>query len=276
MGATSRSRPVWRMTSRKYIAITLTNLQNQLVYAWDALNRSFIILLFMFIFVQLWTAAYESQGVNAIAGLTLANTIWYFLIAEVMQLGQIRHDANISAEVKDGSIAYTIGKPYNYLAYHFFNGLGESITKMGLIFLLGTPIALIYAGRPQVALTHLPFVLLILLLGMVIDFLILSSIGLLAFVVEDTGSFRLIYQKTTFILGGLLIPLDFLPDSLQTVARLLPFQLTTYAPAKLFVAFNWPQFWSLLISGAVWGALLFLLLWAQYRWASGRLAINGG
>ena len=126
----------------KYGAITLANLQNQLAYVWDALGRSLFIVLIMFIFVQLWTAVYESQDTAVIAGLSLSATIWYFLIAEMIELGKFRHDQKISEEVKDGSIAYTLVRPYNYLAYHFFNGLGETLVKMALIFLLGLPVVL--------------------------------------------------------------------------------------------------------------------------------------
>ncbi|MEW5985199.1 MAG: ABC transporter permease [Chloroflexota bacterium] len=265
-----------RLNTLKYGAITLTNLQNQLAYVWDALNRAFFIIIIMFVFVHLWTAAYATQGTNEIAGLTLANTIWYFLIAEVMELGKFRHDVKITEEVRDGSIAYTLNRPYNYLAYHFFNGLGESIVKMGLIFLLGAPICLAYAGWPAVHLVTLPAVLLIMLLATVLDFFVLSIIGLLAFVTEDTNSFRLIYQKLVFILGGLLIPLDFLPEWLQRVARLLPFNLTTYAPAKLFVAFEWGDFGRFLGLQLVWLVIIGGLLTWQYRWAAQRLAINGG
>jgi ABC-2 type transport system permease protein len=260
----------------KYGAITLTNLQNQLAYVWDALSRSFLVLFFMIIFVHLWTAVYNQQGSTVIAGLTLANTIWYFLLAEMMELGRVRHDVNITAEVKDGAIAYTLCRPYNYLAYHFFNGLGEGVVKMVLIFLLGAPIALYYAGSPTLAWEHLPAVLLVIFLAGVLDFLITSMIGLLAFVTEETFSFRLIYSKITFILGGLLIPLDFLPGWLQPVARVLPFNLTTYAPAKLFVAFDPAQFWQFLALYSFWLPLFGLLLNAQYRWATRRLAVNGG
>ncbi len=265
-----------RATGAKYGAITLTNLQNQLAYVWDALNRAFFIVIIMFIFVQLWSAVYESQGAAEIAGLTLANTIWYFLIAEVMELGKMRHDEAITAEVKDGSIAYTLTRPYNYLAYHFFNGLGATVVKMSLIFLLGLPIVVTYAGWPTVRAAHLPAVLLVAVLAVVIDFLVFSIIGLLAFVTEDTFSFRLIYQKLVFILGGLMIPLDFLPAWLQPAARVLPFNLTTYAPAKLFVAFTWQQFWQILGLQGLWITIIGLLLWRQYRWAVRHLAINGG
>jgi ABC-2 type transport system permease protein len=265
-----------RLTTTKYTAITVANLQNQLAYVWEALNRAVFIILIMFIFVQLWTAVFESQGTSEIAGLTLSATIWYFLIAEVMELGKIRHDEKITAEVKDGSIAYTLGRPYNYLAYHFFNGLGETAVKMFLIFLLGLPLVLHYAGRPSIEVAHLPFVMLVAGLALVLDFLVFSIIGLLAFVTEDTFSFRLIYQKLVFILGGLMLPLDFLPDWLQPIARVLPFNLTTYAPAKLFVAFSWAQFWQILTLQFIWLGIFGFILWWQFRWSTRQLVVNGG
>ena len=265
-----------RLIVLKYGAITLMNLQNQLAYVWDALGRAVFIVLIMFIFVQLWTAVYESQGTAEIAGLTLADTIWYFLIAEMIELGKFRHDQSISEEVKDGSIAYTLVRPYNYLAYHFFNGMGESLVKMGLIFLLGLPVVLIYAGLPAITLQGFVAFLLVLLLALLLDFCMASSIGLLAFVVEDTFPFRLIYQKLIFILGGLLIPLDFLPLWLQRIARLLPFSQVTYAPAKLFVAFDWQLFSGTLALQFFWIAVMGAILFFQYRWATRRLAVNGG
>ncbi|MBK8987415.1 MAG: ABC-2 family transporter protein [Chloroflexi bacterium] len=265
-----------RLTTTKYAAITLTNLQNQLAYVWEALNRAVFIVLIMFVFVQLWTAVYESQGVTEIAGLSLSATIWYLLIAETLELGKMRHDERISEEVKDGSVAYTLTRPYNYLAYHFFNGLGETAVKMFFIFLLGLPLVVYYAGWPTLSPAHALPVLLVGVLAVLLDFFAFSMIGLLAFVTEDTASFRLIYQKLVFILGGLMLPLDFLPDWLQPIARVLPFNLTTYAPAKLFVAFTWAQFWQIIALQIIWLSIFGLALWRQYRWAIRQLVVNGG
>ena len=265
-----------RVNSVKYGSITLMNLQNQLAYVWDALNRAVFIVLIMFIFVHLWTAVYESQGSAEIAGLTLANTIWYLLIAEMIELGKFRHDMVISEEVKDGSIAYKLIRPYNYLGYHFCNGLGDTLVKMLLVFVLGLPIVVSYVGWTHINWLQLPLVGLVGGLALLLDFCVMSMIGLLAFVAEDTQSFRLIYQKFTFILGGLMIPLDFLPNWLQDIARVLPFNLTTYAPAKLFVAFSWTQFWQVIGLQLLWLTVLGFLLYRQYRWATQRLAVNGG
>ncbi len=147
---------------------------------------------------------------------------------------------------------------------------------MILIFLLGSPIAIYYAGLPTAQWWQLPLVLLVGLIALLLDFFMASAIGLLAFITEDTFSFRLIYQKIIFILGGLLIPIDFLPDWLQSIARVLPFGLVTYAPAKLFVAFSWEQFLQVIALQFIWMIILGVLLFRQYRWATRRLEVNGG
>ena len=193
-----------------------------------------------------------------------------------MELSRARHDVTISDEVKSGAIAYTLIRPYNYLAYHFFNGLGDVLFQMVCIFLLGLPIVVYYAGLPTIAMLHLPLVGLVVIGAIILDFMIFSIIGLLAFAVEDVGAFRLIYQKLVFILGGLLIPLDFLPGRLQTVARVLPFNLTTYAPAKLFVDFEWAQFRQIVVLQLIWIAIIGVVLTVQYRWATRQLEVNGG
>ncbi len=261
---------------QKYGAITQTNLQNQLAYVWDALGRSFFIVLILFIMIQLWTVVYGSRDSAEIAGMSLQATIWYFLMAEIVELGKFRHDQKISDEVKDGSIAYTLLRPYNYLAYHFFNGLGETLVKMALIFLLGAPIVVWYVGWLSITPQAVLGLMVTLFLAIVLDFCMASGIGLLAFVTEDTFSFRLIYQKLIFILGGLLIPLDFLPTWLQSIAKVLPFSYVTYAPAKLFVSFEPALFVRMVAGQLIWIAIMGAALLWQYRWAKRRLTVNGG
>jgi ABC-2 type transport system permease protein len=122
----------------------------------------------------------------------------------------------------------------------------------------------------------MPGVLLITALALVLDYCLMAGIGLLAFFFEDTAAFRLIYQKINFVLGGLLLPLDFLPDAIQSVARLLPFNLVLYAPSKLFVAWNWEQFAQMLGLQLVWIAIIAGLLALLFRYGARRVSINGG
>ena len=261
----------------KYVAIARINLLNRLAYIWDAVSNSLLIFLFIFIFAQLWGATFEAQGVAVIGGLTLTQTVWYFVWAEMIQMGKIRHVQTVSQEVKDGSLAYTLGRPYNYLLYHFAFGVGDILIQAGVLLAAGGVVAWSQVGPlATFRLETLPLLLVVTALAFVLDFCVLSIIALLAFFMEDVNSLTFIYHKIVFVLGGLLIPVDFLPDWLQSIARVLPFNLVIYAPAKLFVAWDSAQFVQVVVLQVVWIGLVGLVLVGLYRYGTRRLSINGG
>jgi ABC-2 type transport system permease protein len=271
------TRGTWRAQVRKYSAIARINLQNSLAYVWDALSQGIFIVIFIFVFSQLWGTTFKAQNATVIGGLTLNQTIWYFVWAELIQLSKIQVSNTIESEVKDGSLAYTLGRPYNYLLYHFFSGLGGVAIRLVFVLTLGSMIAWIEAGRlVTFRLETLPALLLITALAFVLDYCISAGIGLLAFFVEDTSAFRLIYSKINFVLGGLLLPVDFLPGAIQSVARVLPFNLVLYAPSKLFVAWDGSQFAEMLGLQIVWLAIIGTGLALLFRYGARRVSINGG
>jgi ABC-2 type transport system permease protein len=266
-----------RAQIRKYSAIARINIQNSLAYAWDALGQGIFVILFIFIFSQLWHATFRAQHATEIGGLTLNQTLWYFVWAELIQLTKFNVAYTIDQEVKDGSLSYTLGRPYNYLLYHFFSGLGNVFTRIVFVLIFGALVALIEVGPLHTfRLETLPAVLLVTVLAYILDYCIIAMIGLLAFFFEDTSAFRLIYSKINFVLGGLLIPLDFLPHTVQSVARVLPFNLVLYAPAKLFVAWDGEQFLLVLGLQIVWIGIMAGLLTLFFRYGSQRVSINGG
>jgi ABC-2 type transport system permease protein len=270
-------RGTWRASTRKYAAIVRINVQNSLAYTWQAFGQGVFIVLFIFVFSRLWHTTFAAQDATTIGGLTLVQTLWYFVWAELIQLSKIDVSNTIQQEVKDGSLAYTLGRPYNYLLYHFFFGLGGVFIRMVFVLTFGAAVAWIEVGPLDTfRLEVMPSVLLITALAFVLDYCIMAAIGLLAFFFEDTAAFRLIYSKINFVLGGLLLPIDFLPDALQSVARVLPFNLVLYAPSKLFVAWDGEQFAQMLGLQFAWIAVVGTLLALFFRYGSRRVSINGG
>lgn len=67
--------------------------------------------------MQLWRTTYRSAGTESIGGLTLRETLWYLMMAETIMLSKPRVSRTIAESVLDGSIAYLLNKPYNYLLY---------------------------------------------------------------------------------------------------------------------------------------------------------------
>ncbi len=260
---------------KKYWAIFTTQLTNRLAYAGDLAAQSLSIVIFMWIFMQLWRATYRAMGTDEISGLTLRQTLWYLMLAETIILSKPRISRTISEAVKDGSIAYMLNKPYNFLLYHMSVGLGDYLTAMIFNLLSGSIIAWLLVGPPPDP-RGWPLVLAAMLLGWLIDFCFTALIGLAAFVTEEVSAFEWIYQKMLFILGGMLIPLDFFPQWLRSIAQALPFAYTIYGPARLFVEPDLARFATLLAGQIIWLGAMGLVVTLMFRRSISWLTINGG
>lgn len=260
---------------KKYLAILRTQVQNRLTYGGDLAAQSLTIVLFMWIFFQLWRTTFHSSGKTEINGLSLNDTLWYLMIAEMIVLSKPRIARRISDDVKDGSIAYLLNKPYNFLLYHLFVGLGDGITAMVFNLAFGGLTTWLLIGPPPTAKGWLP-ALVAVILAWLIDFCLSAMIGLMAFVAEETNAFEWIYQKVIFLLGGLLIPLDFFPIWLQKIAFSLPFASILYGPARLFVDPTPQRFFSLISTQVAWLFVSSMILVIFFQRGIRRLAINGG
>jgi ABC-2 type transport system permease protein len=260
---------------KKYLAVFKINMLNSLAYPAEIATRSGMILVFMLVFFQLWHVTFAASGSKILNGLTLHDTMWYLLLAETIELGRPRLARVISQQVKDGSIAYLLNKPYHFLVYQLSIGLGESLPRMGILFILGGALVWIMTGPPPY-LQNWPVAAVALSGAWLLHFCFNGLIGLAAFVAEEVAPFEWIYQKLVFILGGMLIPLDFYPAWLQSLAKSLPFAYMMYGPARLFVLPDMQLFVQIFLGQIIWLVLLGGLLSLAFSRGMRRLAINGG
>jgi ABC-2 type transport system permease protein len=260
---------------KKYFAIFKINLLNTLAYPAELFTRSVIIFIFMWIFFQLWRVTFAASGADVLNGLTLRDTMWYLLLAETIMMGIPRLSRTISQQVKDGSIAYLLNKPYDFLLFQLATSLGDSLPRMGMIFLLGGGLVWIMAGPPP-DLVNWSITAVAMIGAWLLNFCINALIGLSAFVAEEVAPFEWIYQKFVFVLGGMLVPLDFYPAWLQKVSNSLPFAYMMYGPARLFVEPDPALFTRIILGQLVWLVVLGALLVLAYSRGTRRLVINGG
>lgn len=260
---------------RKYWAIFQITLLNSLAYPGELIGRSLMIVPFMWIFYQLWNVTFQAAGTETINGMTLYATMWYLMMAETIELSRPALARTISDNVKDGSIAYILNKPYSFLLYHFSNSMGETVFRALMNALFGGAIVWWLVGPPPGPLGWL-FALIALFGTWILNFCITCLIGLSAFLVEDVAPFMWIYQKFIFILGGFLIPLDFYPPWLQAIAKALPFAAMIYGPSKLFVQPSLELLGTVLLMQSLWIIAAGAVLVISFRRGMAYLTVNGG
>jgi len=201
--------------------------------------------------------------------------MWYLMMAEAVMLSKHDLSETFSEQVKDGSVAYLLNKPFNFILYHFAAGLGDSLLAFGGNLLIGSAVVWLMVGPPP-GIAGWVFAGAAVVLSWLLDFCFSALIGLSAFVVEETNAFRWIYQKFLLLLGGVLIPLDFFPAWLQTISLNLPFAWIIYGPARLFVEPSLARLGHVFLQQCIWLAVVGGVVWVIYRRAVARLVINGG
>lgn len=266
---------------RKYLAIYSISLSETFVYIADFLGKSIFFFVIISIFSLLWKTIYQGNSTVSATGLingfSQSRMIWYLIFSEILMLSGSNFYSEVSEDVKTGNISYLLNKPYHYVWYQFANNLGKSSIYLIRNLIVGLLIGFILVGPLDgFNLYTLPIILVFLLSGLILDFFINFTLALSAFWVEENIPFRWIYQKLVFVLGGMLLPLDLLPDQIKHIASYLPFAFVSYAPAKLAVAFNEQNLLYALIGQGTYICIILLIAFGLYRKGASVLNVNGG
>lgn len=262
------------MNLSKYYSIWKINLINSLVYFTEFILNALFVAIIIFIFVNLWQVIYADKSV--IEGFTIGMMIWYLVFTESIVTSQKDVVKAISDDIKSGQIAYSLNKPYDYIMFTLVNSLSQAFVSFLLVMVVGGVIAYTMIGGIHLALINLPIILLLALLALLLDFSIVLIIGLSAFWIEDATSIRWIYNKFVFTIGGMLVPLEILPNWLAKTSYYLPFSFIAYHPAKLFVNFQLNYFLKVLAIQIGYITLFIGIAYLIYRKAIKEVSINGG
>ncbi len=259
---------------RKYMAIAGISIKNALVYRANVTGRAIFYFIFIFVFFSLWSVIYSG---NEIAGYNLTQMIWYVCMTElVMFCSGSGIFGRMNQEVKSGSIAYQLLRPWNYIFKQFAGTLGEITFSASIFTLMAIIMGLVFvgplAGFDPVA---IPFIIVSFMLSITMNFFFLMSIGLLAFYFEENTPFFFIYNKLLFVFG-MLIPIEFLPLWAQGILRYLPFSLITWAPAKMVVKFSFEHALAVIPLQAGWCVLAVLLALFVFSRGVRKVNVHGG
>ena len=259
---------------RKYARIFSYAARDQLMYMPAFLVRNIFFMVILFIFWSLWKVVFS--GREALAGLSLAQTLWYLTFTETIELSKSRVLFQVQEEVKDGTLAVTLSRPYSYTLFHLSRAMGESVVKIFPILVEGLILATFLVGPLPGYARALPFGLILIVAGLAVTNLWMLAIGLLAFWTEEVSPFYWILQKLVFILGGLFLPIDMFPGWLAGIARWLPFAFSAYWPAYTMVNFSPRTFMTGLAGALAYIVALGGLVGLLFRMGKKRVHAQGG
>lgn len=265
-----------KLSPSRYLFISRISARQQWIYRGEMATRALSTILFLGVFVALWTTAYSFNQQKEMVGYTLPQMLWYLAMTETIALSTSRIFLDISEAVKAGDLAYTLIRPMSYPLNQVAHSLGDSAPRFVLNLLTASAVVALGAGEFSGSWFGLVAFLLMALLALILDALIAVLIGLTAFWLEEVLPVFLIYQKLLFTIGGLFLPLEMFPPWLQRIAEWLPFRFITNAPARVFVHYDIHIFATSVAGQVTYIIVLSLLLLGVWCAAQRRLVVHGG
>lgn len=262
---------------KKYLYIFKSELMTNLQYTFDILVGFISYCIMIFIFLNLWQYIYSDPS-EVIKGYTMNQMIWYVIVTEIlwMSLGGRKLCNKICQDVRSGNIAYNITKPYNYIEYSLFNHLGITTLKFVLITILGMVLGFLFLKEfPKITIFSIVGVMVSCLLATIINILLIVSLGLISFFIEDAKPFYWLYSKLILVVGT-IFPIEFFPKVLQPIMKYSPIYVVSYGPAKLFVDFSIEKLIEVLIVQGIYLVICFCIAHLIYRKGVKKLNVNGG
>lgn len=262
---------------KKYLYIYKSELMTNLQYAFDILIGFISYCIMIFIFLNLWKYIYNDPK-ELINGYDMSQMIWYVIITEIlwMSLGGRKLCKKISNDVRSGNIAYNINKPYNYVEYSLMNHLGLVTVRFVLVGILGMTLGIIFLHSfPSLNILEILGVFLCCVLATIINILLVNSIGLISFFIEDASPFFWLYSKMILVIGT-IFPIEFFPKIMQPIIKFSPIYVVSYGPARLFVNFTVDGFISIIVAQIIYLIISFSICHLIYNKGVKKLNVNGG
>ncbi|MGI6663588.1 MAG: ABC transporter permease [Bacillota bacterium] len=260
----------------KYVEMLRITVLTDLAYAYDMLSRQLFLAVVMFVFVQLWSATYRWEGAASIGGYTMRQMLWYLALTESMAMSMPRTAADIDDDVRSGSLAYSLTKPYKYPWFLYAKHMGKALVGFFGNLALAGAVIWIAVGPPPVTALSSALGFLSAFLAYTLDFWAQVAIGLCAFWIEDGSPYRLLYSRVKMLLGGMLLPLELFPDGLRRFVAFLPVGQIFHGPVKSFVSLSLHEFAGTVAKQAVWIFVFIVLAGAVYRAGVRRVNVQGG
>lgn len=233
---------------------------------------------YLIIICFLWKAIYQAAPDQELNGMQYKETIFYLALAIGLYSSmQVYLVENMSWEIRSGGVVFYLLKPIGYQMYVMGTFMGKIVTQFIFIFIPTIIFTYLVTGE----LLHFGINLLVFIVSFFLSMLISLGqdflVSLICFSIESSWGLCIVKDTITMLLSGVMIPIAFLPDVLQKITKLLPFQAIYNVPIQFLTK-----------SPSLSECMLLLgeqLLWAAVLWSIGKfcfakiskvMTVNGG
>ena len=234
-----------------------------------------------FLQIFIYKAFYAGSGQNV--PMEFSNLVTYVWLQQALfSLIYMRQkDDDITASIKDGTVAYELVRPYNLYVWWYIKCITR---KLAMVALRMIPVIIVASVLPEPYSLSMPESLksfLMSILNLSLGTLLLVSISvlmqILVFFTYDDKGIKSIFYTFAELLAGLTLPIPLLPDILQKISYYLPFRLVGDLSFRVYsgdIPFN--ESVTNLGFQVFWLAILIVIGVCLMKKATKKVCIQGG
>ena len=229
------------------------------------------------VYYFIWSAVYHSG--QSIAGYSMQQMITYVSVGWIIRSFYWNTiDQEMAYEVIEGKIAMDLIKPVSVQWMWISRAIGESAFRLGLLT-LPTAFVVGFVFHVQKPASRQDF--LFFMIAVLGSFFLMGAINFMigTCAIPLKSILALIRAKYWLIelLSGLLVPMAFFPEKIQTVLAWLPFEHIAYTPLQIYLG-KLDRAHALSALATQWCWVVVLLILAHFWWerAARKITIHGG
>ncbi|MGH1352347.1 MAG: ABC transporter permease [Methyloligellaceae bacterium] len=247
-----------------YISLTIIGLhqswQEKALISLQLITYAVLILIFSSIFL---VTPFEELPASFAINATVM--IWYIIMTELVTLSGGSHNFHdMREDIKAGNFSSGLQRPKSYLFIKILNITGANIVRVAIFFLFGIAMGVYFTKSFPYDWVQIPFLFTSLYLAAMIYSTMFCVLGLVEVWGPYSKPVMWIFQKFTFLFGGLILPLKLYPEWLQKLVWFTPFPSVFNIPGKIIFKPSVNEMLLGLITQCFWlGSMLFLCFFVQ-------------
>lgn len=203
---------------------------------------------------------------------------YYIMIIITTQLTSAWHGFFMSNDILDGKIVKHLIRPFPYFWQPIANNIVEKAVRFPPIFIAMVILILLYPTPvfTDITATQITYYILSLILAATMSFFFSTTLGLLAFWLENAHEIMRLRFLFESVASGMMIPYAFMPDTVANILSLLPFRYIFAIPAEIIVGqVQGSAITSALAIQAMWTLVFIGLVTLMWKRGLKRYAIPG-
>lgn len=259
---------------KKYFQILFISYKNHTVYMYDIIWNMMIFVLRIIVISLLFKTIYTYNQTDIISWFSVIQLSIALVFAQTIAVSKPAIWHQIDSDIKSWKISSYMLNPISYIWFKFFENISTFLFNIIIFLSLWMLVVFLMFFEINFSISWFLWSIILTFWAIFIAFFWYMMVGLLAFFIEDSESFRWIYSKTDMLFWWNILPLPFLPPFILSIAYMFPFAYGWYTAWLIFSNFELFLFLKYLFIQIVWIILFIVVCTILYYFARKKLNIN--